>query len=362
MLGRLALPLTAAALCFATTATAQQPLTLPKGFDFVPGPNVYTYPFGRDTGALQLLIDGDQVSSGVALLNGISFRTDNVASNRTAPEYTKNYRVTAYTVAQVAANMAADPASNIGGATGTVLFDGPMTLPPVTELEIAPGTFNITIPFNSNYIFNPTNGNLLFVIETTDNVPTNSGTYRIDAVVLRDDRVEGVVEEIEAAGCTRFGRSVTLSADEDFVYLGNTASIQISTSDPAAIPLVAVGYGFNRTDVPLLPLGFAFDCVLRTNPDAVFFSFQSGGAYPDLQFPLPTNSSLEGTAAVIQGVGITAGGPSQWPVSNTLGARVGGANPPLQKIMSSFQNTSGGWFIGSVGTFVPVFRLEGFIP
>ena len=38
-----------------TFATAQQQKVVPQGMDFVESSLVYTYPFGRQTGAIQLL-------------------------------------------------------------------------------------------------------------------------------------------------------------------------------------------------------------------------------------------------------------------------------------------------------------------
>jgi hypothetical protein len=52
---------------------------------FVEGPLVYTYPFGRQAGAIQLLYDADQITTQQGVVTGMRFRQSQVTASQTHP-------------------------------------------------------------------------------------------------------------------------------------------------------------------------------------------------------------------------------------------------------------------------------------
>ena len=351
----------AAALAIAAPATSQQQKVLPHGMGLVEGPLVYTYPFGRTTGAIQLLYDANQVTLGQGVIFGMSFRQSQVTSAQTHPGYTKNYQVTAYTVAATAATMSADPAVNAGTATGTIVFSGPVTLPPINPLLTQPAPFSIQIPFAQPYLFDGSQGNLLLVVETADATtpPTN---YRIDAVNFTFNQSTGLSTAIDAQGCVANGRSLSLSVIESAAIVGGSIQQDFSSSTLGAFPVVlaALSLDSQYTDLGIFGMN---GCSLWLAP----FEFRlttelPAGGYPLVSWNLPSAPWIEGIAMASQGMGLAASGLLGDSVtSNAVGTRIGGATGPTRNMGMSFRGT-GSWSMGTNGVFMAVVALDGVFP
>lgn len=351
------------AVALATAALiGQQQKVLPKGMDFVEGPLLYTYPFGRDTGAIQLLYDADQVTLSQGLVSGIRFRQSQVSGSQVHPGYTKNYKVTAYTVLTNSASMVADPAGNLGGAAGTVVFQGPLTLPPIQQLTVQPAPFGIDIPFAPPYVYDGTQGNLLLIIETDDATMPPTG-YRIDAVNFAFSAVTGLTQDIDPQGCVVNGESLAIVCSESSVIVGGSLSQTISSSTTGAFPLVAGAVGFTVQPTDLTPIGMAGCTSWPESPLAQFAAENPGGGYPAIVWTLPNDPAIEGLALASQALGIAASGLLADSVtSNSVGTRIGGAAGPIRNMGMSFRSSSGSWFMGSNGVFVAVAELDGIFP
>ncbi|MCR9246888.1 MAG: hypothetical protein NXI31_17785 [bacterium] len=350
--------------CVATAAMtlAQQTKVLPAGMAAVEGPLVYTYPFGRTTGAMQLLYDADQVTLGQGLVMGIRFRQSQITASQTNPGYTKNYKVTAWTVLTNATSMVADPASNIGSAAATVVFQGPLTLPPTAPLTVQPATFDIHIPFTTPYVFDGAQGNLLLVVETDDTTTPPSG-YRIDAVNFRFSQVTGLTQDIDSQGCVVNGESLSLAASETNVVVGGALSHTITSTSVGAFPLAIATVGFEAQPTDLTPFGLP-GCTwhLPTTALSRFVFENGGGGYNQVDWTLPNNPVIEGIPLVSQIFGLAASGLLADSVtSNSTGSRIGGAAGPTRNMGMSFSNGSG-WFMGTNGVFVTVAELDGIFP
>lgn len=345
-------------LVAAAPATAQQTLVLPRGMDHVEGPSVFTYPFGRVDAALQFLADADQVTLGLGVITGMRFRISQQSTSTAA--YTKNYRVTAYTVTTNAANMAGDPAVNIGGAPGTVVFQGPLNLPAAGPLSVAPAPFQIHLPFTAPYVFNGTQGNLLLLMETTDQGPV-PGTYRIDAVLFRNNRTEGIVADIDTVGCSAGGASLALAADPARAVVGGALDLTLTSSAPGAFPAALVALAVTRAQQDLGVFGMP-GCTGWVGPFAFLILLESGGAYPQALFTVPANPVLEGLAVFTQVLGLPPAGTLQGAVtSNGLAIRLGHQQAPSVHNQCAFRSTAS-WALSGAGEFVPVIQLEGIFP
>lgn len=353
----------ATSLVLAIPLLAQQQKVLPPGMDHVEGPLVYTYPFGRADGAMQVLVDGDRLTLSQGVITGISFRPSQVTSAQVGTGYTKNYRITAYTVTRPASMMVADPVTNIGGATGTVVFNGPVTLPGSGVLALQPAPFLIPMPFSAPYPFDGTQGNLLLLVETTDLTPVPS-LYRIDAVNFRNTQITGLVSDIDlTGGCPGAGGSLSIVTSEAQAILGGVIDTTITSSATGAFPvaLATLSLTWQPTDLTTFGLtgctsfgglGFALQFLLENG----------GGGYPHALWNLPIDPIFEGVPLYTQVLGI--------PPTNTLtGAalsqgqaiRVGSSSFPPQKMMAAFRSSTG-WFIGTAGEFTPVILFDGVFP
>jgi hypothetical protein len=353
--------LLAVALAAAAALPAQQTKVVPAGMDHVEGPSVYTYPFGRADGGAFVLYDASQITQSVAAITHMRFRP--TQQTQTSPSYTKNYRVTAYTVTMNAATMAAlgtpfDPNLVIGGATGTVVFLGPLVLPATAPLTVMPAPFSITIPFSPVLVFDSAQGNLLILVETAD---TNAvpGTYRIDAVQFRNSVIEGTVADIDTGGCTAGGASLALSTAATSAVLGMSMDQTVTASAAGAFPVALAFLSLDRQDTDLTTLGMP-SCTARIGFNAAFqLLLETPGGHPHAFWPLPSTTSLEGTAVFTQVLGLPPNGTLNGAVvSNGQATRIGlNAFTPI-RAQAAFRS-SAGTFQGAGGQFVPVVQFEG---
>ena len=354
----------ASSLCaaLATTLPAQQTKVVPSGMDFVEGPLVYTYPFGRADGAIQVLMDADQVTLGQGLLLGMRFRPSQVSASQTQIAHTKNYRVTAYVVTQAAATMVADLATNIGAATGTVVFQGPVSLPAQQPLAVAPAPFSIQIPFTTPFVYNGTLGNLLLLVETADTAAV-PGLYRIDAVQFRTSTTEGIVAAVDTAGCTvpGTGAGMVLGASATTAIVGGVIANTLTETTPGSFASALVGLALDRQQQDLSFLGMT-GCTNFLGTFTSQVAVATAGAFPGVNWTIPALPAIAGIPCVTQALGLPSSGNfSSAVTSNALAIRVGSSTPPTTKVMAAFRSSTG-WFIGTAGSFSPVVQLEGVFP
>jgi hypothetical protein len=345
-----------------TLATAQQQKVVPLGMDFIEGPLVYTYPFGRATGAIQLLYDADQITTQQGLITGMRFRQSQVTLTQTYPSYQKDYKVTAYTVTTPASTMVADVAVNIGSAVGNVVFQGTLTLPAVTAITTYPGPFSIYIPFTTPYVYDGSQGNLLLLIETDDTNAVPTGSYRIDAVNFRNNQITGLAANLDDQGCVVQGQSLTLSTDPLQAIVGGSVSQTLASSSLGAFPYVMCGLSFTTQPTDLTPLGLP-SCTSWMGPAVFQFTSENpGGGYPPIVWSLPNTPLIEGIMMAGQALGV----PSNQLIANSVtsngaAVRLGSNAFPIVRSNMAFRGT-GNWAMGTNGTFIAVVQFEGVFP
>jgi len=342
-------------------ASAQQKI-VPAGMDFVEGPLVYTYPFGRQTAGMQLLYDASEITTQTGLIWGMRFRQSQVTAAQLYPSYTKDYTVTAYTVTTPAAAMVADLATNVGSAVGTVVFSGPVTLPAVQLITTYPAAFDIHIPFTAPYVFDGTQGNLLFLVETADTTTVPAGSYRIDAVNFRSNLVTGLVANLDDFGCTVQGSGLTLATDASQAIVGGSITQTLTSPAIGAFPAAMATLSFTTNPVDLAGFGMP-GCTSWLGPLVSRFVFENpSGGYPPVVWTLPNSLWLEGVALAGQALGLGASGLLADSVtSNGQATRIGPAGLPVVRMDMAFRLT-GNWSKGSAGTFIAVVALEGVFP
>lgn len=347
-------------VCSALAAAlpAQQLKTVPSGMADVEAGSVFTYPFGRVDAKLQLLIDADQITLGVGVITGIGFRQNNVTASQVTAAYTKNYMVTVYQVPTAAANMVADPVTNIGSATGTVVFNGPLNIPAQAPTSILPAPFGLQIPFNQFLPFDGSLGNLLLLIESTDQGPV-TGTFRLDSQTFRAANIEGVVGEIDGSGCVANGTSLLLATTATSAVLGSNLQQTLTTTGATAANFALLG--LQRRDLDLSVFGMP-GCWSRVD---LFASQLAIGSPANVQWTIPLNPAFEGLPVFAQAFGLSTTGLLQDSVvSNAQAIRIGSNSNPVAHADSAFYvATSASWFRSGAGTFVvPVTELQGVFP
>lgn len=342
----------------AAALPAQQTKTVPSGMANVEAGSLLTYPFGRVDAKLQLLIDADQITLGLGVLTGVGFRQNNVTASQVTAAYTKNYMVTAYQVLTPAASMVTDPVTNIGSATGTVVFNGPLNIPAQAPTTTWPAPFGIQIPFNQPLAFDGSQGNLLLLIETTDQGAV-SGTFRLDSQTFRVANIEGIVGDIDGSGCVANGSSLALSTTATTAVLGTTMQQSLATTGSfgAAIAML----GLLRQDFDLSAVGMP-GCWSRIN--GFVTQFAVGNPAP-VQWTIPMMPVLEGMPVFTQAFGFGSNGTLAASVtSNAQAIRIGSnANPTSHADCAYYVATTAGWFKSGAGIFsVPVTELQGVFP
>ena len=338
---------------------AQQTKVVPVGMDQVEGQVPLGVLFSRVDADFLLLYDADQITTGQAQITGIDFRRN----RRTLPVvgFTKPYRVTAYTVPMNAAGMfalgsAVNLASIIGSATGTVVFQGPVTFPAHGPPALAPGPFDISFPFAVPCSFDAAQGNLLLRIQATDSTAV-SGSPAVDTGTFTDGY--GVVADVDPAGCPSGATSVSLVTAATSVVVGQSIDTTLTITPGVGALLVALS--LDRADVDLTPFGmpgcasrvgstFAVQTVLPVPPPA-------SHAF----WPIPASPAFVGTPLFTQAAALSAGGAPP-ALSNTEGLRIGASQGAPIKWSMAFW--TGGAYLQIINStkLMPVVRLAGTFP
>jgi hypothetical protein len=256
--------------------------------------------------------------------------------------------------------MVADLTTNTRLATGTVVFNGPVTLPSSGALTVAPAPFQIALPFTTPYLFNGAQGNLLLLIETTDQVPA-AGTYRVDSVTFNSTVVQGIVADVDGTGCSAAGASVHLGGNAATAMVGGNVDLTLTSSLPGAFPVALSCFAFDRPLTDLTALGMP-GC--RSWLGALVFQIltESGGSYPHSVVPVPGNVALEGLPVFAQVLALPPSGMLQGAVtSNALAIRIGPPGLPTVHNQCAFR-AAAGWFISNAGESLPIVQLEGVFP
>jgi hypothetical protein len=338
---------------------AQQTKVVPVGMDHVQGQISCGFLFNRTDADFFLLYDASQITAGQAQLTGIDFR-QGLQGTPSLAGFTKPFRVTAFTVPINAAATAAlgspvNAAAITGGATGTVVFSGPVGFPAHVPLVLAPGPFDINLPFSVPYSFDATQGNLLLRIQATDATPV-LGSYLVDAVAFSVGY--GIVTDVEPTGCPNGAASVSLATANASVVAGRSIDTTLTVTPGVGALLVALS--LDRADLDLTPFGMP-GCTSRVGPTlALQTLLPAPPAAPHARWPVPAAAAFVGTALFTQAAALSPGGAPP-ALSNTEGLVVAASQPSIQKVVVFW--TGSLWVqLSSSVELMPVVRLDGTFP
>lgn len=351
-------------LLLSSALAAQAARVVPPGLADVEGNRTFTYPFGRADGHVQVLYDATWVSSSGGVITQMSFRADSPATPTTYAGYTKGYSITLWTTPVAATAMSTNPTANAGGATPTVVYNGPVTLPTASPVATPPAPFSVVVPLGTPYVFLPSSGNLLLQIDSTD-LNAVPGSWNVDSVFLRTSGVELQTAQV-AAGCTSGGQTLRLAPVRTSGTLGATLDLTLTPSPVNATFTAAfVWLGLtNRAPgypLDLTPLGLS-GCVLATEPLAIQGQVASGGTFPVTQWPIPMQPQLTGLPLYHQALGLTQPPSLAGAITTeTFVTRIHpGTGYPLQAQTIFFVTTTSTWTLASpTGGLVPVIELFG---
>jgi hypothetical protein len=269
--------------------------------------------------------------------------------------------VTAYTVPTNAAGMIAlgslvTIAAILGNATGTVVMQGPVLLAARTSLSVAPGPFDINLPFSVPYSFDATQGNLLLRIQATDTTPV-PGNYQVDAVAFSVGY--GIVTDVEATGCPSGATSVSLVTANASVVAGRSIDTTLTVSPGVGALLVALS--LDRADQDLTPFGMP-GCTSRVGPTlALQTLLPAPPAVPHARWPIPAAPAFVGTPLFTQALALSPGGAPP-ALSNAEGLRIGASQTtPIKSTMAFWTGSLYVQFANS-SELMPVVRLDGTFP
>lgn len=356
--------LVACSLGLSGLARAQTSKVVPPFYASVEGNSRYTYPFGRDQTALQLLIDASQLTTSQGVVTAVAFRPE--GSTTTAyTGYTKTYKVTTWTTPVAAASMTTDPLANAANTPATVVFHGVLNVPNAPVLPVLPSPFTLRVPFtNGPYPYDGTKGNLLVQIDTADTV-VPPGTWVVDAASLRSTTAEGPVSLV-ADGCKNAAnQDLAMSITRGTAVVGGMLDFVLKSSNPGAFP-IAVGILGTRAMPPIdLSVVGMGGCSLNIDVLMTRTVSESGGTYPTLAWPIPALPLLQGLPLYGQALG-WANPPATLVGSVTSDASaviVGGSSGWSVDAQSIFYVASTSrWSMSNGFAYFPVSSVEGVFP
>ncbi|MCC6672265.1 MAG: hypothetical protein IT458_14480 [Planctomycetes bacterium] len=353
-------------LLLAAGVAAQASKVVPPYFATAEGNRTHTYPFGRDNAALQVLVDAAWLTTQTGLVQAVAMRPEG-SLTAIYTGYTKNYKVTMWTTATTAAAMIANPTTNIGTATPTVVFNGPLTLPTASPRAILPAPFSVRIALTTPYVFNGGAGNLLMQLETADTVVPPS-SYSLDAAFLRSTTAELATAQVSRVCANGLAQSLSLVPSRTSGVLGSTLDMTLRASTPGAFPQALVFLGTDNAGpgypIDLGVIGMS-GCTLNTDIFALQVVLATSGLFPTVQWPLPAMPQLANLPVYVQALG-WANPPATFANSVTSEAFVALLHPgpgyPIQAQSIFYVASTNTWSMGSGGGYLPVLNFEGVFP
>jgi PKD repeat protein len=172
-----------AVLALAATATAQFNITIPNGYAAVEGSSSNAFPWGRGgTGILiQTVYDSSHFTAqGITypiLIQGLKWRPNtNVALVATSFPTPSSIRCSTCPIDQ---SLVSTTFANQRGADETLCFQGPVTFP-AQPAVVGPTPYGISVPFTTNFLYDPSLGDLNIETDIPIQVGYVGGTPQLD--------------------------------------------------------------------------------------------------------------------------------------------------------------------------------------
>lgn len=219
-----------ASACFVLSAPLQAATVIPVGDEVTEGNSNNGFPFniedfGRTSMRYQQIWDGDLFGTSTLSINSISFRIEGGRSSFGPVEFS-DASLYFSTSNRTSVTMSSTFADNLG-ADNTLVASG-FTLSGTGGGS--PNPFDITIVFDTAFIYDPTAGALLMDVF----VPSAKATEQFDATsaFLGTSREYGDVRDTVGSGSGNFGLIAAFDADA-------ISAVPL----PATLPLLIAGFG-----------------------------------------------------------------------------------------------------------------------
>jgi len=360
--------LTLLLLCAAPLA-AQSHITIPDGYENLEGTSAARTPFGWSSGRIQYLVDGARLCQTLALLTNIQFRLDGGNFNVDAP-VGKTFQATliSYEVPLAPDAMTNTWATNIGAASGTILFQGALQIPPAARQYPYPNPWTIDIAFLQPYLYLRQNGNLLLDLEVVGGTGDN---WPADGFFVHRTEARGEVTKIwEDPTCTNLrGDTLSLSVPQvlDNGVLGMQLTVQHSATPAVGgiIDFVCHFVGLDNRQSGALPLPIQFGnrgypgCQL--NVDTLVSQFVAANA-GQCVWPIPASPTMLGLPLFTQAAGFDFAAGLAVPSRNAYQVRIGDVAPPAAQAQMVHQSNYSGQTTGALsptGFYGVVLRFVG---
>lgn len=348
-------------VALAASLTAQTRV-VPPDRATVEGTATNQYPFSYSEVRFQQLWDGAEIANTMAVLTGVEFRRDG-GNSATQNARSWSYVVTAYETLVSPASASTTWANNRGTSLGTVVLNGPISIPAGAPSYPTPQAWSVALPFSSPFTFQRSNGHFMLEIEGQD--PANLfDTWPVDAENLwRSAR--GDSGRVSAPACVGGGGEevrLGLSAAATIV-LGGTLTVNMTNTTLGAF---ANWLGTSNTTYLGLPLPFdlgaigAPGCFVGTD-----IAVQQVGGGP-FQWPIPLALNLENQILFTQAMALAPGANAgNFVTSDVFQTRLGGVTSAVPRFQSIYRRSglsmtdgfmSGASFYGSIVRFAGTFN------
>jgi hypothetical protein len=226
--------------------------------------------------------------------------------------------------------------TNRGGA-GTVVSNGPISVPASSPAFPTPQPWSVTLPFSAPFPFTRSNGHFLLEIEGSD--PGNLfDAWPVDAENLwRSAR--GDATRVSADPCTgRNSERVTLGLSAaTTIVLGSTMTVSMTNT-----PLSAFANWIGASNQTYLGLPLPFDLNILGAPGCFLgadIAVQQVGSGP-FAWPIPLVPSLENDVLFTQALGLAPGANAgSFVTSDVFQVRLGGTSSPISRFQSVYRRS-----------------------
>lgn len=337
-----------------------QGFTSPIGLEKLEGNGISANNYGSFTASRMQYCDGNQRGAPKPI-GKVSFRRDAY----TAPLTSAGARtldlgfVMAHTDVSVAAPSTTFATNYKGGLSSQVFTVKSVNLP---DLNAQPGVlapFNITLPFDTPFVYN---GNDDLLWEVTGKNNTNTGAYYLDTQTNGTTAGGGIGSGIYLGwqGCTVPGKTVGF----DIIYpsfpvtdAANVSTVRLyATGGPNSSPgILAIGLSDpNLAGLFCAPLRTSADIVIPVSTDATG-NIATSAAPIALSFPFPGASQFDLYA---QFAALDTAVPALYLSDAFAGSVVPYSAPVVRKVYAVRNTTSDVAASGSASTFAIVVKFE----
>jgi len=284
-------------LCLTASIPAQSPQVVPQAFAAKEGTGVTNLPFGRAVPLRVQMVYGHGMFSGARTILGVGFRPE---LGHAGAAKTVDLQVHAGTLPGQVTAIRGEFALNRGSDFAEVFKRKKLSLPAFTTTTKLP-TFQIQIPFDNGFAYDPSKGSLLLETVVHDQP---RGSYQLDATYL----CQSPLAKVGVPGCgPSGGKALGLDSETPQVMWGRPANLRVLHARPQAMTILLIGSKvsgtWNGINLPLeLTAVGAPGCHLAVDILAAPRVVADQNGVATYSFVLPSQPQLLGVRVHVQGV------------------------------------------------------------